>query len=660
MTAKSPHPQALDHETALLGLLLHRPASVLRLPLRREHFQQPLHGVIHDAIVVAAEQHGADAGVLYIAETLRARTDVPNLMGRLRNGVLLTDYMASAQVCGGTPEWLAEQIIEAWRRRHVHALGSRLQQLADTDTDLDGVVDQAMSSFVDSLEELPPAGRWEPPTPLAPRRALPRFPVDALPGWLAQHVEAVATFTQTPPDLAGCVALAALSAAAGGRARVQVRPGWVEPVNLFTVVAMPPGSRKSAVFAAMTAPLFAAEAQLVEQSRPLIIDAQLAQRTAHRDAERHATGAADTANPEARAEALGMAADAALAAEQVTVPATPRLVADDITAEAAGSLLAEQGGRLAVLSAEGGIFTTLAGRYSAGVPNLEVFLKGHAGDLLRVDRKGRAAEHVAHPALTLGLAVQPEVLRDIARMPGFRGRGLLARILYAVPANTVGHRRIGAPAIPADVAATYDTELRALALTLADHDPAAPLVLSEEADQLMLALEAELEPRLADGAELGHLADWASKLNGAIARLAGLLHLAGGLRTGYTGPIPAATVEDAARIGHYYLAHALAVFDLMDNDPTVEGARIILDWIIRTRRDRFTRRELLASLPRTRFAKGADLDPPLQLLEEHGYLRRAPAPPATGRRGRPTVPPYDVNPHVLAAETAETAEASPT
>jgi len=77
-----------------------------------------------------------------------------------------------------------------------------------------------------------------------------------------------------------------------------------------------------------------------------------------------------------------------------------------------------------------------------------VFLKGHAGDLLRVDRVGRAAEHIADPALTLGLAVQPEVLRDIARMPGFRGRGLLARILYAVPPNTVGRRRVGAPAVP--------------------------------------------------------------------------------------------------------------------------------------------------------------------------------------------------------------------
>lgn len=109
---------------------------------------------------------------------------------------------------------------------------------------------------------------------------------------------AVAEFTQTPPDLmAGGVALAALSGATGGRARVQIRPGRWEPVNLFTVVAMPPGSRKSAVFAAMTAPLLAAEQTLAELAAPLITEAELAQRTAQRDAERHANGAANARQP---------------------------------------------------------------------------------------------------------------------------------------------------------------------------------------------------------------------------------------------------------------------------------------------------------------------------------------------------------------------------
>jgi hypothetical protein len=311
-------------------------------------------------------------------------------------------------------------------------------------------------------------GDWDgDPTPLAARRLLPPFPVDAFPSWIADQILAVSEFTQTPHDLAGSVALACLSTAAGGRAIVEVRPGWREPINLYTVVALPPGSRKSAVFATMTAPLLAAEQQLIEHTRPAIVHAELARKLAHSDADRYATTAAHTTNPEARADALVMATDAALHAEEQSVPVLPRLVADDITTEAAASLLAEQGGRLAVLSAEGGIFSTLAGRYSGGTPSLEVFLKGHAGDLLRVDRKGRPAEHIEHPALTLGLALQPEVLRDIARIPGFRGRGLLARILYSLPENTVGRRRIGTPAVPGPVMSAYDRHLKNLVLTLA-------------------------------------------------------------------------------------------------------------------------------------------------------------------------------------------------
>jgi replicative DNA helicase len=37
----------------------------------------------------------------------------------------------------------------------------------------------------------------------------------------------------------------------------------------------------------------------------------------------------------------------------------------------------------------------MAGRYNQQVgPNLGVYLKGHAGDLLRVDRRGRPPEYV--------------------------------------------------------------------------------------------------------------------------------------------------------------------------------------------------------------------------------------------------------------------------
>lgn len=83
---------------------------------------------------------------------------------------------------------------------------------------------------------------WDEPVPLNPRRALPAFPVHALPSWLGDMVAGVAEETQTPVDLAGCLALGVIATAAGGRATVCVRGHWREPVNLYTAVALPPAT----------------------------------------------------------------------------------------------------------------------------------------------------------------------------------------------------------------------------------------------------------------------------------------------------------------------------------------------------------------------------------------------------------------------------------
>ncbi|MGH8876777.1 MAG: YfjI family protein [Stackebrandtia sp.] len=482
---------------------------------------------------------------------------------------------------------------------------------------------------------------WDPPIPLTGNRVVPAFPVDALPGWVADMVAGVAEFTQTPADLPGCVALAALSTAAGGRVLVEVRGSWREPVNQYTVVALPPGSRKSPVFAALTGPLLAAERELVERTKLQIIEAKVSAAAATEAANR-ATATAGKAHPDQLTDALAEATAAAMNAEAITIPVEPQLIADDITPESAATLLAEQGGRLAVLSAEGGIFATLAGRYS-GVANLEVFLKGHAGDMLRVNRKGRNAEHVTSPALTLGLCVQPDVLRDIATMPGFRGRGLLARILFSVPENTVGRRRIGTAPVSTDVVERYGNHLTALVTSLAEWTDPAVLVLTPEAGKRVLTIEETVEPRLAPGGDWAHIVDWGSKYTGAVVRLAALLHLAEHHHDGWSKPIEANTIERAAQLGDYFAAHALAAFEDMGADPLVDDARAVLDWIERNQPEQFSRRELFTGVSRGRFRKVAQLDPVLSLLEQHGHIRALPPPEPTGR-GRPPAPVYLVNP----------------
>jgi replicative DNA helicase len=499
------------------------------------------------------------------------------------------------------------------------------------------------------------ADGWERPAPLGGHPDLPAFPVDAFPDWVRAEVEAVAEFTQTPADLGATVALAVLSTAAGGRAVVEVRGSWREPVNLYTVAALPSGSRKSAVFAQLTEPLLATELGLVDKTGPQIVESATLRKIAQKDAEKTAAMASGIDKGVARDRALADAIAAAQLAEAITVPVMPRLVADDITPEAAASLLAEQGGRLAVLSAEGGIFAVLAGRYSGGVPSLEVFLKGHSGDMLRVDRKGRPPEHVPHPALTLGLCVQPEVLRAIAAMPGFRGRGLLARILYSLPPNLVGHRKTGTAAGPDEVQDTYAANVRALVLTFAEWTDPAVLPFTPAAAELILAAEQALEPRLdPETGDLASIVDWASKQIGATVRIAGLLHLARYLADGWGRPIGEDTMADAIRITDYYTAHALAAFDHMGVDPVLADARVLHHWIERTGLAKFTKRELFTGVSRSRFPKVGGLDVPLDLLEQHGYIRRLPEPEREGPGRRPS-PAYLVHPD-LAAETTESAQ----
>ena len=134
----------------------------------------------------------------------------------------------------------------------------------------------------------------------------------------------------------------------------------------------------------------------------------------------------------------------------------------------------------------------------------------------------------------------------------------------------------------------YTLELQALAASLAtpaDDDGPTLLTLDQEAGELLLDFERDLEPRLAaDSGDLAHLAGWAAKLAGATCRLAALLHLASHLRDGWARPITADTFAAAVRLADYLIEHARAVFDLMGADPRIDDARWLLDWISRTNR----------------------------------------------------------------------------
>jgi replicative DNA helicase len=642
-------PHNLEAEEAVLGAVLAAGQLLAEVAavLEEVDFYRPAHRAVWRAVVRLAD-HGQPTDPVTVLGELDHAGELADVGG----GPFLHTLVQAVPTVANAGHY-ARLVAECARRRRVIDLGV---QLAHSDAD-PAVLAHLAGELAATTAGTGERG-WEPPVPFGAAGPVTAFPVEVLPGWLGEYVAAVAIATQTPPDLAGMLALAVLATVAAGAVEVEPRPGWREPLCLFVAVGMDAGTRKSSVFTALTRPVADFERDQAAAALPAITETAVLRRIADQAAAAAEAAAGRAPAPqqeEARAEAIARAAEAA----NLIVPPVPRWLVDDATPEALAGLLATYG-RIALLSPEGDVFDQMAGRYNQGAgPNLGVYLKGHAGDLLKVDRRGRPPEYVERPCLTIGLTVQPEVLRGLAGRPGFGGRGLLARFLYSLPPSLVGRRQAGAPPVPQPVADRYALELHALAASLAapaEDDGPAVLTLDQEAAELLLAFERELEPRLAAGSgDLAHLAGWAAKLAGATCRLAGLLHLAGHLRDGWAQPITTETFACAIRLANYLTDHARAVFDLMGADPRVDDARWLLDWITRTGRTQFSRRDAHQAA-RGRFQKATDLEPALALLAEHGHLRRVDADPAGSKGGRPPSPRFLVNPLTHNSELSQPSE----
>ncbi len=485
---------------------------------------------------------------------------------------------------------------------------------------------------------------WPTLVPLDNTATLPAFPLHALPPELAEWASATAVATQVPVDLPALLALAVVSTLCAKRFELEVRPGWVEPLNIYVAIAMDPGERKSAVFRSAIAPILMHERTVGGEMAAEIAAANTKREIRDREYKRALDVAAKSGDPSDAqvAQELGIE----LAATRS--PVVPRHFADDVTPEQLAILLSQYGGRMGVFSSEGGIFDTLAGRYSDGIANLDLVLKAHSGDHFRVDRIKREPVQIASPALTVALTVQPTIISGLTQRADFRGRGLLGRFLYSMPRSLVGFRDQCPPPVEPRVHANYEGLLLRLVGGEARRDEAGEiqpetLSLVPETLELFTAAGAELEPKLAPGGELECIRDLATKHVGLLARIAGLLHLANS-ENGIPGAvgIPVSIGEKSLLLSDYLLSHALAAYQLMGADPAIGGAKKVLAWAQRAGLAVFSKRDAWQAC-KGFFKEARDLDAPLQTLVEHGYLQALEPPKRTGP-GAPPSPRFALNP----------------
>ncbi len=478
------------------------------------------------------------------------------------------------------------------------------------------------------------------PDPIMPgQMPVPDLPASLLPGWVGEMAAAVAESTQTPPAMAVMCALSVLATAL--HRRFEVAPygeesDYTEPLSLWTLTALPSGSRKTAVINALAEPLVYWEKLERDRLRTEIARVTTARLVGKKRIEKLAKDAVNAESDEDRERIRKLIQE-----EEEAMPAeirAPRLFTGDVTAERLQALLVEHGERMAVLSDEAGIFLIMAGMYSGGMASLDVFLQGHAGTPMRVDRADRCA-HIDKPALTFGLALQPGVLADVASSRRFRDSGLLARFLFAMPKSNVGMRDVRKQrTIPSYVRKEYESRLHAL-LDGRQQILSRPRVIgmSDPAREAWLDFSEEIEQQQGEHGKLESIADWSSKLPGAAARIAALLELAE-IGPG-TEAISLEATSKAIDLCRLLIPHAQAAFGLLGGDATDTDAAAIIKWAREERRLLFSRRDCQKAME-GRFRTVARLEKAMERLShcDAARVEKVPnkgAPPTTMIRMNP-------------------------
>jgi hypothetical protein len=489
-------------------------------------------------------------------------------------------------------------------------------------------------------EDAKSSDAWPDPIPLR-SWVVPAIEAQWIPGALGDMAVAVAAATETPLELAVLVGAPVVSCCIAGKVEVEIEAGYVEPVNLYGVAALESGARKTAVFEEMRGPLTAYESSERRRLQPAMKLAINKRKTIEerigylrKKAAKHPL---DTSILNEIAEEEGTLPE---------IPQIPQLWTQDVTQEKLADLLKHNRERMGIFSDEGGFFDLIGGRYSSGVPNLDIYLQGYSRSPIRVNRVSRPDPiFLERPVLSIALSPQPAVLERLRDTPAFRGRGLLARFFYALPQSPLGNRKLDPQPVTAETRDAYRsliTELIQLTPPSVD-DVWQPwrLKLSNEAYTAWKQFQRGVESMMRDGGKLEHLRDWGSKLPGGVARLAGVFHAVVVNISQTDAEISLDTIEHAINLGTALIPHARAAFDLMERDPNVDHALKILEWVRRERLKIFTARDCFCAL-QSRLKQMAVLRPVLALLVEHDYLR---ALPKTTGEGRPSEP-YAVNPRI--------------
>lgn len=424
---------------------------------------------------------------------------------------------------------------------------------------------------------------WPAPLPLTVADDVTPYPLDALPGGVGEAVREVVGFVQCPPALAACSALSALSLAGQALADVQRADRLKGPTSLYVLAVAESGERKTTCDGLFLASVREWERDQAERAKP-----ELAEHAARFAAwEERRAGIKGRIRQAAQKGEDSNGYECDLMSEEAKCPQpprVPRLVHADATPEALAWALAHGWPSGGVMSSEAGV---VFGGHGMGrdsvMRNLSLLNALWDGTSHRVERRTSESFTLAGVRLTMGLAAQPETVRQF--MEGTkglaRGNGFAARFLIAAPESTQGARLFKeAPDwcyLPA-----FANRLRELLTLPVQQDDAGALTLpiltlTDVARAAWVRFHDDVEAELRPGGDMAEVRDVASKAADNVARLAALFHL---YEHGAAGQIDVAAVTAAARIVGWHLYQARAFLGEVAAPRELSTARRLDTWLV--------------------------------------------------------------------------------
>ena len=473
---------------------------------------------------------------------------------------------------------------------------------------------------------------------------LPQFPVDVLPEIIDEYVKAVAESLQVSTDMVAVSMLSVIALCVQGKFEISPKSDHIEPLNLYIAIIARPSERKSPVLREIMDPVYTYVKEENEKKQDDIDEYQLEKKILSGQLKTIEESLCKDKGDHTINEAKKLKKDLRELEKDAVQPI--KLVADDVTPEALAKTMSENGERMGIFSAEGGLFGMLAGRYNDNC-NLDLFLKSYSGEPYSSIRITRQGEELSHPLLTILLLVQPKVIMDVMENEEFRGRGLLARFLYSIPKTQVGIRKYRTNPIAPHIREKYkDLIFRLLGIPVMF---TRSISLSEDAFIAAESFFNWIECRLTG--EFEEIEDWAGKIHGTTMRIAGILHVVKYGLDAQNKALEIDTMGAAIAIGKYFIDHSSAAFDIMGltEQKEIKNAKYIIQRLLpNDLNDLNDLNDFIIpkkdALRLCQKLTAEEMEPSLQVLVDHGYVSIVKG--NTGKRGRPSEKIY-INPEYI-------------